>query len=559
MRTKRMAGIVLRMFLGITTCGLAVLASSAKAELIGTHEISYIYNSIAGGGANGSGNPEGTLTYDGILTKAIEIELAPGKYAAKIVHGKEQGNPASSKYAYFEKYWSLVQANNPNAISPETGYDGGNVHPDNAPSNWGYMASLWVGRSTAVSDGQLMKVRGLENATNFIVAENERVWLYSGDWAIMDNFGGVTVEIWKIPPTPADVWIQDTLPDDGIEPNQNPLGMWMSQAIWIRNNDDRVATHQNPRAGVMNSVYVNVRNRGELPSQPEGKVKIYWAYASTGGSWPGQWHEIGAVALPSIAPNNAETFTARLAWTPPMPGHYCLLVRLESQNDPMTVTETANVHANTRNNNNIAWRNMNVVGPSCEAAKLLIQNVPCGGGGYADAVDLVFDGSPDLFANSDVTVVMDLGEMFVKWQLAGGKGEAIRVLQGTTTVQLLSPQSTISGIPMEPEEQQKLGFRINVPLKFEKTGSYHLNIKQRVCGQIIGGVDYDVTPCLTEAESVPPTPTAIPSVSPTPTEPPFVTPVPTNIPGEIPEPATLMLFGIGLFGGGILLRKRMKK
>ena len=357
----------------------------------------------------------------------------------------------------------------------------------------------------------------------------------------------------------SDVWIQDTLPDEGIEPNANPLGMWMSQAIWIRNSNDSVAAHQNPRAGVMNSVYVNVRNRGSLPSQPEGKVKVYWAYASTGLSWPGQWHEIGEVALPAIAPNNAETFTARLAWTPPMPGHYCLIARIESQNDPMTVPETANVDVNTRNNNNVAWRNMNVIGASCEAAELLIQNVPCGGGGYADSVDLVFDGSPDLFANSDVTVIMDLGEMFSKWLLAGGKGEAIRVLQGTTTVQLLSSQATISGIPMVANEKQSLRFRINVPSKFEKTGSYHLNIKQRVCGAIIGGVDYDVTPCLTETESMPPTPTAIPSVSPTPTEPPFVTPVPTEIPAGVPEPATLMLFGIGLLGGGILLRKRMKK
>jgi hypothetical protein len=41
--------------------------------------------------------------------------------------------------------------------------------------------------------------------------------------------------------------------------------------------------------------------------------------------------------------------------------HYCMVARWVSGTDPMTFTETTDINYNTRQNNNIVWRNMNVV------------------------------------------------------------------------------------------------------------------------------------------------------------------------------------------------------
>ena len=314
-----------------------------------------------------------------------------------------------------------------------------------------------------------------------------------------DNPGGVIyrADISYDKLNPADLWIEDTSPDTGLEPNSSTAGMWMSQAIWIRNANDQVTVHQNPIAGKQNAVYVKIRNRGEIASAASGnRVEVYWANASTGLSWPGNWHLIGTAPLSSLAPNNSQTYVANLSWTPPGSGHYCMIARIVSSEDPIK-PETAAVDKNVRQNNNLAWRNLNVIGPTCENASLLVQNVTCSGGGHAPTIDLLIEGTPALFSANGVDVTLDLGELFDKWQGNGAQGEDIRLFGGTK-VKLLSAKAKLLAIPMHAEEVRALAFAIRVPSKFPKTTTYHLNIQQRVCGEIIGGIDYDVTPCLTE-------------------------------------------------------------
>src|SRR5690606_6792656 len=43
------------------------------------------------------------------------------------------------------------------------------------------------------------------------------------------------------------------------------------------------------------------------------------------------------------------------------PWHFCLLARIETDNDPMTTVETSDLAQNVRNNNNIAQKNVTVV------------------------------------------------------------------------------------------------------------------------------------------------------------------------------------------------------
>ncbi|GEM75552.1 M36 family metallopeptidase [Vibrio sagamiensis] len=164
-----------------------------------------------------------------------------------------------------------------------------------------------------------------------------------------------------------DVWVEDTHydytgpnPDLGNEPDANMTGksMWRSKAIWNRTSVSSPGSHQNPEFGQQNEIYVNVQNRGAATAY-NTTVEVYWANASTGLSWPGDWNLLGTDTIGSLAAGS--NTNANVVWTPPGTGHYCFIARLVNPQDPLTFVETSDVNYNTRQNNNIAWRNMNIV------------------------------------------------------------------------------------------------------------------------------------------------------------------------------------------------------
>ncbi|MBL7727992.1 MAG: tyrosinase family protein, partial [Dinghuibacter sp.] len=175
--------------------------------------------------------------------------------------------------------------------------------------------------------------------------------------------------------------------DIGMEPNEAPADypMWKSDDIWVRNTNDGIQNqqHQNPvYTGSPVYVYVRVRNRGCAASSGNEQLKLYWANASTSLDWPNDWSgatsvcskpsggQIGTTSIASLAEEGSRIYT--FSWTPPNPAdytcvgpntHFCLLARITDAtlpNDGMRYAETTNVQENTRNNNNIAWRNVTV-------------------------------------------------------------------------------------------------------------------------------------------------------------------------------------------------------
>jgi hypothetical protein len=105
------------------------------------------------------------------------------------------------------------------------------------------------------------------------------------------------------------VYMQDTPADTGVEPNPDTGPMWVSQDIWVRNAPDpgyqpqpfpaasppwTFPAHQNPvyrdpLKSTPNYVYVQVRNASTSASTGAERLRVYWAKASTGLSWPSQW------------------------------------------------------------------------------------------------------------------------------------------------------------------------------------------------------------------------------------------------------------------------------
>ena len=105
------------------------------------------------------------------------------------------------------------------------------------------------------------------------------------------------------------IYMQDTPSDTGAEPNPDTGPMWVTEDIWVRNSPDpgfqpypftegsppwtlppnQNPVYRDPKKSTPNYVYVQVRNHSTSPSSGTERLRLYWAKASTGLSWPTQW------------------------------------------------------------------------------------------------------------------------------------------------------------------------------------------------------------------------------------------------------------------------------
>jgi hypothetical protein len=105
------------------------------------------------------------------------------------------------------------------------------------------------------------------------------------------------------------IHMKDTPADTGFEPNPDPGPMWVSEDIWVLTSPDpgyrpypftdsappwplpanENPEYRDPKYSVPNYVYVRIHNASSAPSAGTERLRIYWAKASTGLSWPTQW------------------------------------------------------------------------------------------------------------------------------------------------------------------------------------------------------------------------------------------------------------------------------
>lgn len=167
------------------------------------------------------------------------------------------------------------------------------------------------------------------------------------------------------PPNRTDTWMKDTWSDAGSEPDPAQAGrpMWESPYIWVRRTQDTpLLTHQhdheNPVAGHQNFIYVKLHNGGGAPNS--GNLDIRVANATVGLGWPGSWTAVPGAPVPYTLPAHT-TRIVEVPWTPSSSGHFCLVARWDSTSDPMTTPEGSDIDVNVRGNNNIVWRNVQLI------------------------------------------------------------------------------------------------------------------------------------------------------------------------------------------------------
>ncbi|MFP2911455.1 M36 family metallopeptidase, partial [Pyxidicoccus sp. 3LFB2] len=272
-----------------------------------------------------------------------------------------------------------------------------------------------------------------------------------------------------------DVWGKDKPWDTGNQPDAATAGnvMWESEDIWVRTNTT-AGPHQNPEFGQTNYVHVTVRNRSTTVAAHNVKVKVHGTAAATSTSWQSQWLDIGEATVTYLAPGASAV--VRIPWSPPFVGHYCLMSRLITPQDPIHFTETVDPNFNTRLSNNIIWRNTNVVNLlpfGFVDVRFILRNVlrePRLYNVRFRELDTVAGQVPFL---SRGRVTLDLGpELTQVWRAAGGRAVGVKQV-GETQFEVVDPAQAFFAIPLQAEQEfeVKMTFTDNKPAQ-DPNGEY---------------------------------------------------------------------------------------
>lgn len=176
------------------------------------------------------------------------------------------------------------------------------------------------------------------------------------------------------------------------------------------------------------------------------------------------FYDTAPLTIPAMQPNQEAIL--EIPWYPPNPlnfgnvsdpNHVCLIARIETSTTPpfgMTTPEMADINFNTKQNNNIAWKNVSVIdtfpGPLM-SVRFFMRNISREQvvGGLRLGAKL--DQSAERFFELG-TVRADLGkELYERWRAGGAKGRGIEVLQDGQ-LRLTQPDATLEGITLKSNE-----------------------------------------------------------------------------------------------------------
>lgn len=284
--------------------------------------------------------------------------------------------------------------------------------------------------------------------------------------------------------------VMESWRDRGEEPSFDPNDLiYLSEDIWVRRdslsgfeND----THKNPQydttliGASMAYVFVRIRNRGCVPSLGTEQLSLHWSKAFLAGvSWPTGWNggftqttpqllmgeQIDVENIPVI-PVGGQVIL-RFSWALPdprdynsestEPWHFCLLGRVLASNDGMAVNEGPSVADNTRNNNNIAWKNVSII--QVDEINMMAPGAVVGVGNIfsRDAINVFLEFTNDpstspVTENAEVTAVLD-EELFEVWTRGGRRGTGVEIVSvEERSILILEDSARLENLRFKPFE-----------------------------------------------------------------------------------------------------------
>lgn len=330
--------------------------------------------------------------------------------------------------------------------------------------------------------------------------------------------------------TAFDLMVKDSYDDSGMEPNTVSQYMWISENIWVISSGNLTVNHQNPiyyPNNYPNVVRVKVKNNSCVISSGNEQLNVYWAKASTGLSWPNPWNggivysptnasmgnSIGVQNIPILQPG--QEVTLNFPWIVPNPAdygnvdqwHFCLLARIVSSNDPMTFTETWDINSNTRNNNNIAWKNVTVVSPPNPIVnptpiptenEIMTGTVAVGNPFnehhtfFLELVKEDLETGKPIYDEAEVSIKMDQ-ILYDAWTRGGKEAQLLDETANERKKIIKGNNVIIDNLAFNPNEFGTLNITFNFLTKelTDKTRFiYHVIQKDALTGEIIGGETY---------------------------------------------------------------------
>ncbi|MBU8895172.1 hypothetical protein KRR26_06125 [Corallococcus sp. M34] len=308
-----------------------------------------------------------------------------------------------------------------------------------------------------------------------------------------------------ITPCRTDVFIRDNASDVGTEPGAyGASGIWSSPDIRVCQMPGCVG-NQNPEFGQPNTLYVKLNNSG--PNAPVGNpgvgtLMLYYTASGGGALWNADWNFIGSLNV--TVPAGAVGYEVPVTWnTVPAPGHYCLLARWVSVSDPMTFAELipSNTVNNTIRNNNIAWRNVNVVNLNPLIASqdfdFRVRNV-LRERASAASLEVRVPAGPSFLDRGQITLTLP-PELWSTWSR---KGTGFQVI-GEGIVRVTSPSGArLDGLQLAPQAAPfvRVTFSAAADVRAAPAQPFTVQVVQyaetdETPGQVIevGGVGYDIS------------------------------------------------------------------
>ena len=182
----------------------------------------------------------------------------------------------------------------------------------------------------------------------------------SGGWAHkVVRWGFEKQALYAGNPPAIDIYIDDGR--SGEYPFTHELDT--APGIWNRHRPDGGSSHETPRVGVENYLYVEVGNRGSKPAS-RVKVQAYRATGNKGRSWPDDWETLGdAIEVEQPVSPKRPVIVGPIRWCPEGPCDERIIASATTKRDRSNISTIAGSLPTRRlvlGDNNTAQRNMEV-------------------------------------------------------------------------------------------------------------------------------------------------------------------------------------------------------
>ena len=204
----------------------------------------------------------------------------------------------------------------------------------------------------------------------------------------------------------------------------------------------------------------------EMAPWTPGGGQIYAKPANDRSVISPPFYDTAPLTIPVLQPGQEAIL--EIPWYPPNPNgfgaitdpqHVCLVARIETTTASpfgMTTAETADINANTKANNNIAWRNVSVVdsfpGPFKKIHVMMANGFTKPINGVL-RIDAKLDTEAGQFLRQGGTLRVNLGkDLLARWHDNGARIEGLK-LDDRGFMQLNGTEARIEGIQLKPGEQ----------------------------------------------------------------------------------------------------------